>query len=255
MKQILHIFDYIVQNNPPILVPYRLMLACLYQGYKRLCKTIISKKLFNGTKIFLYPNNRICSGFVYANHPDQLEVAELRNLADKNSVFLDIGANIGAYSILLLDKVKQLYAFEAHPHTATLCKMNFLLNGVPENQVITKAVSNSNEPLYFSNLSDGDPLNTIVQKNQHAIEVPCVTLDEFIQKNHFSAETNFLLKIDVEGYEHQVLQGATHFLTHYNIKAIILETFSSEHQLIQRWLENLGFKMKMISKHNLLAYR
>lgn len=255
MKQILHIFDYIIQNNPPLLVPYRLLLACFYQGYKRFCKTTFSKKLFNGKKIFLYPNNRACSGFVYASYPDQAEVTELRKIADKDSVFLDIGANIGAYSILLMDKVKALYAFEAHPQTASLCKMNFLLNGVSENQVINKAVSNSNQPLYFSNLSNGDPLNSIVEKNQHAIEVPCVTLDEFVQKHHFDQNANFILKIDVEGYEHQVLQGATDFLTHYNIKAIILETFSSEHQLIQRWLENLGFKMKMISKHNLLAYR
>lgn len=255
MKQILHIFDYILKNNPPILVPYRLLLACLYQGYKRLCKTIISKKLFNGKKIFLYPNNRVSSGFVYASYPDQSEVTALRRMADEDSVFLDIGANIGAYSILLMDKVKALYAFEAHPHTAALCKMNFLLNGLPENQVITKAVGNSNQPLYFSNLSDGDPLNTIVQKSQHAIEVPCVTLDEFIAKNHFSEQTNFLLKIDVEGFEHQVLQGAIHFLTHYNVKGILLETFSAEHQAIQKWLAQLGFKMKMLSKHNLLAYR
>jgi len=255
MKHILHIFRYIIDNNHPLAVPYRLALAFFYQGYKRLVKTIFSKKLFNGQKIFLYPNNRISSAFVYASHPDKLEIAALRNLADKNSVFFDIGANIGAYSVLLMDKVKSLYAFEAHPHTANLCKMNFLLNGLSENQVIGSAVSDSNQPLYFSNLSDGDPLNTIVEKNQQAIQVPSTTLDQFIQQHTFSPDTNFLLKIDVEGFEHQVLQGAKDFLTNQNVKAILLETFSTEHQGIQDWLATLGFKMKMLSKHNMLAYR
>lgn len=255
MKNILHIFQYIVENNSPLAVPYRLVLACFYQGYKRVVKTIFTKKLFNGKKIFVYPNNRISSAFVYASHPDRLEIAELRNMADKHSVFLDIGANIGAYSVLLMDKVKKLYAFEAHPHTANLCKMNFLLNGLSENQVIEAAVSDSNQPLYFSNLNDGDPLNTIVDKNPQAIEVPSTTLDQFMQQNTFSSDTNFILKIDVEGFEHQVLQGAKDFLTHANVKAILLETFSTEHQVIQDWLKELGFKMKMLSKHNMLAYR
>lgn len=255
MKQIIHIFHYILENNSPLAVPYRLALAVFYQGYKRVVKTIFSKKLFNGKKIFLYPNNRISSAFVYASHPDRLEIAALRNMADKHSVFLDIGANIGAYSVLLMDKVKTIYAFEAHPQTANLCKMNFLLNGLSENQVIEAAVSDSNQPLYFSNLSDGDPLNTIVEKNQHAIEVPSTTLDQFMQQNSFSPDTNFILKIDVEGFEHQVLQGAKTFLTHANIKGILLETFSTEHQGIQDWLTKLGFKMKMLSKHNMLAYR
>lgn len=237
------------------MVPYRLFLAFFYQGYKRLVKTTFSKRLFNGQKIFLFPNNRISSGFVYASHPDKLEINALREIADKHSVFLDIGANIGAYSVLLMDKVKKLYAFEAHPETAKLCKMNFLLNGLSEDQVISSAVSNSNEPLYFSNLNDGDPLNTIVEKNQHAIEVPSTTLDQFMQKNTFDADTNFLLKIDVEGFEHQVLQGATQFLKQFAVKAILLETFSDEQSTIQQQLAALGFKMKMISKHNLLAYR
>lgn len=255
MKDVVHIFQYIVQNNPPLAVPYRLLLAFFYQGYKRLVKTIFSKRLFNGQKIFLYPNNRISSAFVYASHPDQLEIAALRSLADSQSVFLDIGANIGAYSIMLMDKVKKLYAFEAHPHTATLCKMNFLLNGLSENQVISTAVSDSNQPLYFSNLHDGDPLNTIVAKSAQAIEVPSVTLDQFLQDTVFAPGTNFLLKIDVEGFEHQVLQGAKQFLATQSVKAILLETFSSEHQAIQEWLIALGFKIKMVSKHNLLAYR
>ncbi len=255
MKNVVHIFQYIVQNNPPLAVPYRLMLAFVYQAYKRLVKTIFSKRLFNGQKIFLYPNNCISSAFVYASHPDQLEIAALRALADDQSVFLDIGANIGAYSIMLMDKVKKLYAFEAHPHTANLCKMNFLLNGLSENQVLSTAVSDSNQPLYFSNLQDGDPLNTIVAKNAQAIEVPSVTLDQFIHDHAFAPGTNFLLKIDVEGFEHQVLQGAKHLLASASVKAILLETFSSEHEAIQQWLTELGFKIKMISKHNLLACR
>jgi FkbM family methyltransferase len=116
-------------------------------------------------------------------------------------------------------------------------------------------VSNNNQPTYFSNLNDGDPLNTIVEQSQHAIEVPSITLDQFMIEQAFDKKQNFLLKIDVEGFEHEVLLGAKHFLANFDVKAIILETFSSKHEEIQSWLEELGFKMKMVSKHNMLAYR
>ncbi len=244
---------YIIKNNPWYKIPSRFLYAFLYQCYKRTIKGIFTQKLFNGKKIFLFPQNPISSAFVYSAIPDKKEIEFLRKHSDNNTIFLDIGANIGAYSILLMDKVKKVYAFEAHPRTAQFCKMNFLLNEVEDLQVITAAVGQNSAPKYFTNLSAGDPVNKQIEQSQNAIMVPGITLDAFIKQQQFDENCNFVLKMDVEGFEHDVFAGAKEFFQRCAVRAIIFETFSEHMQHILDFLHSHGFHTELIGKHNMLA--
>lgn len=255
MKQMLHILHYILNNNPWYQWPQRLMLATFYQFYKRITKGILSKNLFNNKKIFLFPHSPISSAFVYAVIPDKKEILALRDLADENTILLDIGANIGTYSIMLCDKVKQIFAFEAHPISANYCKLNFLLNDLNPNQVITMAVSDRSGTQYFSNESNGSPTNSLQTGANNAIAVPSITLDEFMIQQNFPANANFIIKIDVEGFEQQVFAGASLFLTHMPIKAIIFENFSQQNQQVNELLRAFGYQLSAISEHNTLAVK
>lgn len=255
MKAIIAIFKYIIANNPAYSIPKYLCYAFFYQLYKRIYGGIFSKKLFNGKKIIIFPGNPISSSFVYSACHDQVEIEALRALADENTIFLDIGANIGSYSICLADKVREVYAFEAHPITANLCRMNFLLNQIDASHVITKAIGASNSLRYFSNMSKGSPINAFVQKNDNAIQVQTITLDQFIESHQFAKNANFLVKIDVEGFEHEVLAGAAHFLANYPIKAILLEGFSQEYTEVEKQLLQLGFTVECVANHNRIATR
>lgn len=255
MSQIANIYRYIIKNNPPFLIPFRLFLALFYQIYKRLIKKPIVKKLFNGKKIWLFPDNPVSSAFIYSAFPDQEEIIALRKFACPNTVFIDIGANVGAYSILMADIVKATYAFEAHPETAKYCQMNFKLNGISEQQVITMAVSDNNEPKHFSNGGGGCPLNAIGQQSAHSITVPSTTLDDFMLKQPFSKDQRFLIKIDVEGFEYEVFEGAKHFLKNSNVVGIVFETFSNKNNDIVNLLQGFGFSLTQISAHNVLAVR
>lgn len=255
MNPLLRVIKYIFQHNPWYLLPKRFVQAIFYQAYKRTFKGIFSKTLFNGKQILLFPHNPISSAFVYTAIPDKNEILALRALADPNTIFLDIGANIGAYSVLLMDKVKSVYAFEAHPLTADYCQMNFLLNGVNGAQVIPMAVSEDLEPKYFTDYRNADPINRQVYSKEEGISVPAITLDEFAKAKKFTSQDNFILKIDVEGFEHEVFKGAKHFLENFKIKAIIFETFSSKNNEIVMLLRQLGYEIQAISAHNLLAKR
>jgi FkbM family methyltransferase len=255
MSQIANIYRYIINNNPPYQILPRLFLALCYQLYKRLIKKPIVKKLFNGKKIWLFPDNPISSAFIYSAFPDQAEILALRKFACPNTIFMDIGANVGAYSILMADRVKAIYAFEAHPETAKYCQMNFKLNGISEQQVITMAVSDNNEPTHFSNGGGGCPLNAIGQPSADTITVPSTTLDEFMLKQQFSKDQRFLLKIDVEGFEYEVFEGAKNFLKNSNVVGMIFETFSNKNNDIVKLLQKLGFSLTQISAHNVLAVR
>lgn len=253
MSQALKIVQYIVENNAWWSVPYRLLQALVYQGHKLLSQNIMIKTLFNGSKLYLYRNNPVASAFMYTPIPDKEEIKALRELADSQTIFLDIGANIGAYSLLLKDKVKAAYAFEAHPQTIELCKQNFKLNNIAPAFVLGYAVSNDDTPKRFTDLQNGHPTNSRSNETSGAIIVPAITLDQFVLKERFDPKTPFLVKIDVEGFEHEVFAGAKEFLSHFNVRGIVFENFSSEQEHILNMLHELGFETKHIGNNNTFA--
>lgn len=255
MNALLQISRFIYQHNPWYTLPWKFISAFFYQCHKRISKKPKVKTLFNNKKIYLFPGNPISSAFVYCAIPDKEEIFALRRLADEQTIFLDIGANIGTYSLMLLDKVKEVYAFEAHPVTAACCKQNFALNGVNEAQVFEVAVSCDQNPKLFSNDAKGCPTNSIVASGENAITVLATTLDAFIESKQFAPNANFILKVDVEGFEHEVFQGAIHFLKNYAVKGIIFETFSHQLEDILTLLNQLGFSTHALGNNNMLATR
>lgn len=250
--QILH---YIYKNNSILIFPLRVYQAILFQIRKKLSSKIVIKKLFNGSQIYLFHRNPIASAFVYTAIPDRIEIEKLRALADEQTVFLDVGANIGAYSLLLRDKVKAIYAFEAHPDTAALCKQNFKLNKIDPENVINYAVSDNAEPIFFTNEIAGSPTNCQARKKEGAITVPAITIDEFIQSGSFDKKTQFILKIDVEGFEYPVFLGAKQSLASGQIKGIVFENFSEAQQKVISMLKQYGYKIESLNQQNTFAYR
>jgi len=85
----LSVLRYIWNKNKGINKIKYLILGVLFQVFKRLTKSIISKKIFNGKKLFLYPNCNVSSMYAYTDIPDKEEINILRNLVSKD------GANGG----------------------------------------------------------------------------------------------------------------------------------------------------------------
>ena len=118
-----------------------------------------------------------------------------------------------------------------------------------------KAVADKIGSLSFSNFSDGSPINAIAEAAENTIHVDAISLDDFIQGKNFSEANNFILKLDVEGAEHLVLEGAQRFLTEYNVRAILFETFSAYSDRIVALLEALQYSIVPIMDHNILAVK
>lgn len=250
----LGILKYIWNKNSGLSKVKYLLMGFIFQAFKRLTKSIISKTIFNGKKIFLYPNCNVSSMYAYTNIPDKEEISILRNLVSKNggskTVFLDIGANIGSYSVSMMDICDEVIAFEPHPYTSKRCKMNFLLNDVDESSVKQLALSNEIGTIRFSDYGGSSTVNHIVESG--GIEVEVSTLDKFIFNNNFSKEDEFIIKVDVEGFEEQVFKGGKEFLANYNIKGIVFECFSKDG--VFDILEEYGFSnIEKLSENNYFA--
>ncbi|MCL8006550.1 FkbM family methyltransferase [Gelidibacter japonicus] len=147
----------------------------------------------------------------------------LLHLLNKNDLFLDVGANVGHYSLIVsgLKQTKSL-AIEPVPKTYARLKEHIALNHL-EKLIETRnvGVSNENGKLYFS--TDRGTMDRIVDSTyENSVLVLVETIDSIL------ADTVPLaLKIDVEGYEKFALEGATKLLSNPNFKVIILELNNS----------------------------
>ena len=179
----------------------------------------------------------------------------LSNYLDNNALFLDIGANVGAYLFILENKLKpeNIYAFE--PNSALYKRLNRLF---PNVNIFDIALSNENTEAEFKipiingknihtrgtlqiNFHEDNEERTILQK------VKVRTLDELNLK---ISRLDFI-KIDVEGNEELTLQGSKNTILKYR-PTLMVEIEQRHHkepiwQLISE-IENWGYKANFLDR-------
>lgn len=133
----------------------------------------------------------------------------------KGMVVVDIGANIGYYSLLAAKRVGpsgKVYAFEPAPENYAALKKNIEMNGYTNIIPVQKAVADKNGVVPFL-LDVKEPLAHRIQDNgdkKNNIEVSVVTLDDFFKDKEKQID---IIKIDAEGSEMFVLEGMRRILT------------------------------------------
>lgn len=254
MKTVYNIAKYIFKNNSIVKTPFYLCRAFLYQIFKRLTNNVISIKLFNGRRIFLFPHSNVSTVLVYTDIPDKAEVQILRKYSTDHTIFLDIGANIGSYSVLLMDKIKDIYAFEPHPSTSKKCRMNFLLNGYDDKNVIQSALSDAVGEIYFTNDETQTSINKITTDINNSIKVKSDTLDNFAAK-YLDKNLDYIIKIDAEGFEYNIINGGINFLSNYKINCIVFEDTPEYSSKVQGSLRSLGYEVTKINDCNSFAIK
>jgi FkbM family methyltransferase len=137
-----------------------------------------------------------------------------RALVSPDDVVADIGANIGLTAILFSSLAKRAYAFEPSPSTFRILSENLDRNGVSNVDAINLGMGGKEETLTITfaqdNRSGGYVSDKIRPETGHVTEDICIdTLDRFFDARE-PAPT--FLKIDVEGFEQNVVQGGAEFL-------------------------------------------
>jgi FkbM family methyltransferase len=145
-------------------------------------------------------------------------------LIDSNKTFVDIGAHVGTYSTSFAAKCNKVVSFEACPKTFNYLCANIALRGLDYTVTPHRVALGSEEgtsPFYIH--SGGGGGNTCVKLNDTPypkIEVPMRTLDSF------QIDNIGLIKIDVEGFEKNVLQGGLETLKRSGYPAILFESWA-----------------------------
>lgn len=241
---------YIAKNNPPWRWPYQALKGLGYQVFKKALAKPITIRLFNGKRIRLYPDCPTSHQFFYTNIPDKKEIEVLRTHG-KGATFIDVGANIGSYSVMLGDVVDRIIAFEPDETAYYRLRDNLHMNGLKAD-IEQMALSNYRGQSQFSK-SRGLPTNSLLNPHEDGVLVQVSTLDHYADKFNLPIEPKYLLKIDVEGEELQVLKGAKFFLQTYAIVGILIEVQAEHLEQVKQFIHPLGFNLTCISNDHYWA--
>ena len=186
------------------------------------------------------------TGNIYNGLHEYKEMLFTLHFLRPGDVFVDVGANIGSYTVLASANCgARSIALEPVPSTFKRLKRNVVVNNIEERVILLNNACGS-QPKDLSFTASLDAGNHVVRNGENLdpsekVIVRSVTLDS-------SVEGADLIKIDVEGFETEVIEGGVKTLSSMKLNAIIIELngmgsrygFSDEH--IHQRLINFGFR-------------
>ncbi len=177
-------------------------------------------------------------------------------LVSPGHVVIDVGANVGFYSLTaasLVGPAGRVVAFEPGPKTASRLRENAALNGFANLVVVEAAVSDKPGVLrlHLGEDSEGNSLFDPGQEATDSVEVSVLTLDAYAEAEGIARVD--LLKIDAEGAEVGIIRGARRVLTGPDAPPVIVEanpltlrTAGESVGSLRAELESLGYTIEVI---------
>jgi FkbM family methyltransferase len=213
--------------------------------------TFETAKLPWGDEIRVRPSELIGQALYRSGYFDLIVSEIIWRLLDRGDSCIDVGANIGYITSLMATKVGKtgkVTGFEPNPSTFEDLAHNVQLwttsADVAAIDIYQLAVSNQSGTALF-NVGSDRAISALIsadsdaQERQSGIEVSLIPLDEIFDENANIS----LLKIDVEGHELSVLEGAANLLATGKLKHIIFEDFGQYPTPTMEFLTAKGYSL------------
>ncbi|MCV0411906.1 FkbM family methyltransferase [Nitrosarchaeum sp.] len=163
--------------------------------------------IIEGNKMFLDDKDSLFLS-VYGYH-EKTETKVVKKLVNEGDITIDVGANIGYYTLLLAKIVGssgKVIAFEAEPRNFEILKKNVEENHFENVIVEKKAVSEKSGVVKFFIGEDSSTENQLFKPDvKHSeIEVESISIDEYLQDKDIKVD---FIKMDIQGSEPLVIEG------------------------------------------------
>lgn len=203
--------------------PFRKQLARMFNNYRKKDENRVVKVIRKGIKFELHLSDRVQSGIYYDFYEPTITKIFEKNLK-KGDVVIDVGGNIGYYSLLsakIVGPTGRVYSFEPMSLANERFKKNIQFNGFNNIILEKKGVSNRPEKkrIFFEN-------EYIVGKHaeqtkENSEQIDFVSIDSYVKDKKID-RIDFL-KIDTDGYDFKVLKGAINSIQKFYPKVITAE--------------------------------
>ena len=216
-----------------------------------------------GQSFVLAPEGAIPLEIWAGRYFEKHELEFMLRILGPGMTFVDVGANVGLFSIPAAKKLQpgRVFAFEPSGWTYQQLNQNAVLNKLDNLHSVQSALGDyRGEAVLQINTTGKDGLNTIGKPVHDDSEVvaseviPITTLDEFLQENAITRVD--AMKVDVEGAELLVFRGAKALLARADAPLILYESGIltkglGYHPVETMWfLEELGYSLFTIDSSN-----
>ena len=183
----------------------------------------------------------------------------------KDSIFFDIGANEGFFSVLASKKIitGKIYCFEPQKNLLKIIEKNLLKNNFKNFFLLNFGIGESQ---YFTNLNVFNDTNTgsssILKKhffNTKKTKIKVKSLDQFVSEEKLYSQID-LVKIDIEGYEINAIKGMKNLLKEKKINTLLIDyhmhIITNEDRLEhEKLILSFGYKKIKTNDQNYICYQ
>lgn len=188
------------------------------------------------------------------------EIDYLYSVLQDGDTFIDVGGNIGLFSLnasKIVGKEGNVYAFEAFKPNYQKFSQHIAINHLKNIILEHLAVANNNdyiEILYNESYGNVGMASSYLESFTAKEKVQSIILDDYVKTRHIKKID--LIKIDIEGGEFSALEGMQGILTHYKPKIIIeinnialKSSNHSEEELIHLLVDKGYSQTKVLSRN------
>jgi FkbM family methyltransferase len=219
---------------------------------------------YRGKKFVVPANGDIGWRLISRRGFEDSQIANLERLIAEEDLCLDVGGNIGIYTVFMASKATRgkVVTFEPVRLNRNVLEINVALNGLQNVEIMDLALSDSPGFVQFAVAKDGAYSSILATgRGEGAVKVlvETTTLDEMFASKGKRVD---VIKMDVEGAELLVLKGGRNLLSHPGLrpKALLVEISEQNFRLygyaakdIFEYMESLGYRHRFVGDPGLRA--
>jgi FkbM family methyltransferase len=182
-----------------------------WQAWKAVVRRPVTIRFWKDLRVRVYPDWPYSWTAIYLKLVEYDDMMFALRYLKPGESCLDVGSNIGFYSLLAssVNGGAPVLAFEPHPIACKRLRENAALNGLDNIRVVEAAIGDvAGSGRFTTNLFDQNRIATTEDAGVSAM-VPLTTLDAVLHDQRIHPSEVGLVKIDTEGFEAHVLRGAT----------------------------------------------
>lgn len=227
-RRLIHFFREIIDHPSPKHRAFPAMLRSCFWGLRRVLTEQPRDLRYHGMKLRCYPWSSVARRIAtFGTLPDYREMSFLKDYLRRDDCVIDVGANIGAYSLLarsLVGDAGRIDAFEVDQRARLSLVESTLMNRLTNLHVHPRAVGATSRVL------EGDPSrqDELIHVRMDRLHwgklngMNVVRLDEALDERDYA-----LLRVSLNGYEPLALRGATRWLRKGNPPVLMIDMQTS----------------------------